>query len=716
MSKEIAQQVDVGSLTLNSLSAFNTVLSAISADDITPGSLIQLSALGSHFHVSGQHAAQIPDLLQRTASTRLDRLGIVIGWKKGDAASYMAHSAGGQAVSLLCLCLQNIQSQNSDKTGEILYDICERILPRDQSIASIRQLGDAAKLLSNKLAPIGFGNVIASMAFKILSVYEKLQKPAPDDLFDSLTREGLVEFLTAVGRVFDEEDCQLRVTGTRATAFLLAIVKILFPKDLTLTVEELIIHQGPGQGIIFNIVHHDDDPSGTRVEVEHKIRQSSSQILPLGFELKKAAGLHCTFAYRWHGHIRHALETSFHSVGLLCPESLIVACCDEVLHILQLPKKGSPRGRCEIPRAGLMALLGTDPLTRMFSTFQTLLHCAPSDAFPDEPSAFAHLVASFEKAIHGRACTCDGRHHCDRASGWTNALRAQKKVSRRCVPRFLWLVIGQAIYHTVCCMFVDACDGTMIYFRRDTPSMLENFDWSRKDGEFNESLWGRCEHAFKEMFGYLVAHASSGLCLASSNEMSTLFPSILTELCMNHDYGFHFKLVDGQIIMKHQYYRGIVSTNTPGRRRHKPSKQPPDDLLVPSSAGEHVDVHFAVLENADSLTLRTAVVMQGRSININMHDIVVGSMGAVLSTACDHHAGARLKPPLLDKVCTTTVAEPLAPRGKMAIVQTKGNAQAQLLACCEETNALVQRDCCLHCAVREAMKMKLQQVVVACDE
>jgi hypothetical protein len=67
--------------------------------------MIQMSNLGDVFHISGVHATRVPNLLQRCSSTRLDRLGLVLGWRKGDAASFMA---GGQAVSMLSACLANL--------------------------------------------------------------------------------------------------------------------------------------------------------------------------------------------------------------------------------------------------------------------------------------------------------------------------------------------------------------------------------------------------------------------------------------------------------------------------------------------------------------------------------------------------------------------------------------------------------------------------------
>lgn len=101
MPEDISSQVDIGSLSLRSLGQFSTLLTALSADDIPPTALFQLRELDAALPVSGPLAAQAPDYLQRYNNTRIERLGIIVGWRKGDSASFMAQSAGGQAIALL---------------------------------------------------------------------------------------------------------------------------------------------------------------------------------------------------------------------------------------------------------------------------------------------------------------------------------------------------------------------------------------------------------------------------------------------------------------------------------------------------------------------------------------------------------------------------------------------------------------------------------------
>lgn len=135
MSSDVVPQVDIGALTIRGLSGFVPLLAAFTADDVSPMAMIQLENLGSLFHVSGEHAAMVPDLLQRTPSQRLDTLGMVVGWRKGDAASTLAQSAGGQAIALLALSVRSLYSY--EDTGSILYQLSQKALARNLALSSV---------------------------------------------------------------------------------------------------------------------------------------------------------------------------------------------------------------------------------------------------------------------------------------------------------------------------------------------------------------------------------------------------------------------------------------------------------------------------------------------------------------------------------------------------------------------------------------------------
>ncbi|GAB1211175.1 hypothetical protein ATERTT37_000287 [Aspergillus terreus] len=202
---------------MSGLNVFSKLLATLTADDVNPMAMIQMENLGAAFPTSGKYAAQsdkenihfdkpikVPDMLQRCNSSRLDRLGLVVGWRKGDAAALMAKSAGGQAIALLATALRSLC-----KSGDVLLGLCQRLLPESLRVASGSQLGEVATLLSAKLAPLGFGNLLAQQVSRIYDAYKQLQKPMPADLIEVMTTESVVDLLCALSRALREEDILL---------------------------------------------------------------------------------------------------------------------------------------------------------------------------------------------------------------------------------------------------------------------------------------------------------------------------------------------------------------------------------------------------------------------------------------------------------------------------------------------------------------------------
>ncbi len=157
MSHDIQLQADVGTLSLQGLSAFSTILATLSADNILPMALVQMEKLGSAFSTTGEYAERVKSLLQRCGDVRLNHLAIVVGWRKNDSASLMAESAGGQAIALVSMCLMNLLGHPD--SGTILTQLCSRLLSDSMNVSSVSQLADVAKLLTGKLDTLGFGNL-----------------------------------------------------------------------------------------------------------------------------------------------------------------------------------------------------------------------------------------------------------------------------------------------------------------------------------------------------------------------------------------------------------------------------------------------------------------------------------------------------------------------------------------------------------------------------
>ena len=97
----------------------------MSADNVVPMALLQMEHLGSLLPTNGQYAERVKELLQRCRSVRLDKLALVIGWRKNDTASLMAQSAGGQSIALLSMCLVNLFTPRD--VGAILSHLCSQL-------------------------------------------------------------------------------------------------------------------------------------------------------------------------------------------------------------------------------------------------------------------------------------------------------------------------------------------------------------------------------------------------------------------------------------------------------------------------------------------------------------------------------------------------------------------------------------------------------------
>jgi hypothetical protein len=238
--QEVSPQVDVGTLTLNGLAAFSPLIAALSTDNVSPLAMIQLEKLGTLFYTSGKYAAKVPDLLQRCSSTRIDQLGMTIGWRKGDACSLMAKSAGGQAMALVCFFLRGLCPAEH---GDILFDLSRKVLQREASVSSIAQLADVSELLFGKLSTLGFGNILAEQVMRIHRVFEHLGESVPPDFLHPISRESMVDLLAALSRAFCEEETLVRVSGSLGMGYIVAMAAILFPMDTTLIIGSFVVQE-----------------------------------------------------------------------------------------------------------------------------------------------------------------------------------------------------------------------------------------------------------------------------------------------------------------------------------------------------------------------------------------------------------------------------------------------------------------------------------------
>lgn len=193
-----------------------------------PTAMLQMEKLGSCFHVSGPYADRVKDLLQRANNVRLDRLALVVGWRKNDSASLMAQSAGGQAISLVALCLRSLYGD--EELARILAGLCTNLLPYSSNVASQNQLLDVANILANKVGALGFGNLLAQEVSKLHDAFRLLVGvKISGSWLEPLSADFMIDLLGIIGDAFRQDGSICRIRGEEGMGQVISLLKALFP-------------------------------------------------------------------------------------------------------------------------------------------------------------------------------------------------------------------------------------------------------------------------------------------------------------------------------------------------------------------------------------------------------------------------------------------------------------------------------------------------------
>lgn len=134
----ITWQAGADTTAIAGLGPVQAIIGACSADDVQPTAMQQLEQLGSMFPVSGPYVDRVPQVLQRCSSRVLDKVGSLVGWRKGDGRSFLSPTAGGHAISLIILCLTSLGTEND--CGTMLNTLSGQLLPSQSRRSSPGQL------------------------------------------------------------------------------------------------------------------------------------------------------------------------------------------------------------------------------------------------------------------------------------------------------------------------------------------------------------------------------------------------------------------------------------------------------------------------------------------------------------------------------------------------------------------------------------------------
>jgi hypothetical protein len=185
-----------------------------------------IEQLGSMFPVSGPYADRVPQTLQCCSSRVLDKMGFLVGWRKGDACSFLSQTVGGHAIAVIMPFLSNVATENS--YGRILSSLSEALLPSQICKSSSDQLCTACRLVANQTAMLDFPSVLDSQTTRVRQVYLELDMDARTaHLLDVLSTSWLHILLRCLSNSLRTSNTTTRIRGVAGQVWTLAF-KIFF--------------------------------------------------------------------------------------------------------------------------------------------------------------------------------------------------------------------------------------------------------------------------------------------------------------------------------------------------------------------------------------------------------------------------------------------------------------------------------------------------------
>jgi len=705
MSNAIQLQADIGGVGIRGLGAFSSVLSTLSADNVTPMAMVQMENLGALFHINGKFAEQVPDKLKRFSLQPLGRIAISVGWRRGDSASLMADSSGGQAIALLSLCLINLFSY--DKVALILHRASSRVLPNTVNVSSMAQLLDVAKILAGKLQAFGFGNYLAQQIMKVNSVYEQLGVRIGEGLLTPLTEEAMVDLLDSLQRIYSENNAVLRITGIEGMGYILALVLFMFPNDVLVTAESFILHEGSSakKHIIVELSQVAGGSIKSQVETELKLEPFVELPVTRLYDALIYPFYCHRFSFAWNGWMASYLQLSLSGFGATCTEELLIATCDLLITVAPEISNEPPDERSsDLPRVGLNALLGEYPMLRMERTCEEILLVRPSATRMTVLSCFGRVASIFTDILKDTECPCTVR--CEFKMGWMDDYLE----SVICPRRRLWRLYGHSLEAGFYSFLINAGPNTSF-------SPQTNRNMTNIVNFVNEALGTpklKTFYKFWRLYGrILVLFGGADSNLAQCSRSTTIFASVLRSLQIPTSLLRTFELVDGQLVYNGRYYTSLSQdSDNVNRNVAQKSILSMPKLVEPSNIGQHSHLSITVFETISGLTLKATAQCAGQILSFPLSSIVNALFELQATARCTHPSSKPLKKTLNRWVLITSVAAPRPEGRRIGIVMTKSNPTAQLLSCGVGVRGLLLRDCCLDCAFQQAKRGRFHTIIV----
>ena len=200
-------------------------------------------------------------------------------------------------------------------------------------------------------------------------------------------------------------------------------------------------------------------------------------------------------------------------------------------------------------------------------------------------------------------------------------------------------------------------------------------------------------------------------CVRAGNSC-TIYPAILETLKVPPSQSVTFRLVEGLIIYRGQYFDSVIGSPQRSGYRSKATKALGEADMVPSHIGTQSGSPLVtVADKCRSLELSCVVQYSGNQISVDLRRVICGYIGMKWTSPCPHPTSDRLDKTRHNAI-STSVACPGAD-GRIGIAMTRHSPTSQLLCCSSsEYQAVIQKDCCLNCAIDQLEAGKETRIVI----
>ncbi|KAF7532485.1 hypothetical protein G7054_g7909 [Neopestalotiopsis clavispora] len=694
MPNSVSLQADIGVLGLSGLGAFTTILSAMSRDNVQPMAMMLLENLGSLFHVNGPYSSRVPEAMTRVTSHPVGRLSLAVGWRRGDAISVFAETAGGQAITLLATCLVNIYEDRN--YGLVLSRLCTSLLPKSLPSSSATQLADIARLIAAKAGQLSFGNVLAQQTHRVLSVYQQLQVRPPEDLLEIPSVESIIQLFECLAYLRMDKHL-IRISGSTGILYIAAIILFMFPSCTLVAVESMVLHSNEDNRIIIEV-------SGalTKIQVEKELGVYQTLISTSVEPLAR----HHSWIEPWRtsllfdGWLSEALCLHLGRFGVLFTGELRGAFCEFMTQItphLRLSDFGNV-GRFD------------DNAPCFDKSFKDLL--GQHHQGDDPVETWKILLEVLDRHLPNLPCSC----------GWCISLvPTWDGTETLCLRSSIWRIIGSALSSGIlCCLLqpqgvvtMDSNLDHVILKSGTLHGVLQRLGLETDIGNTNSTILPKDVYmSIIEMVGDPSDY--NPLRLGISSRGSSIYPRVLDSFRVQPDGSFNFFISEGMFIHNETYYEVISGESELSKNR--PTARPAVEFspFGVSRLWEPLSLTASVRDGFGEILVRLNVNVTGFYFDVSPINAVVGSMYLDTAQGCGHDIDVALQENYQARVSVGTVGITSKNDGNVTILMTRGDRQAQFLACgsSEAGRGLLLSRCCLNCGVRQALENGYHSLIV----